>query len=35
MEDHTGAYFITDWEIVDTPEGVGLSVAYAMRKDRK
>jgi len=26
---------ITDWEIVDTPEGVGLSVAYAMRKDRK
>lgn len=26
---------ITDCEIVDTPEGVGLSVAYAMRKDRK
>ncbi|MFP4350637.1 MAG: hypothetical protein ACOCWY_05545 [Thermodesulfobacteriota bacterium] len=26
---------ITDYEIVDTPEGVGLSVAYAMRKDRK
>ncbi len=26
---------ITDCEIVDTPEGVGLSVAYAIRKDRK